>query len=433
MATAAPAAPSTAAAPSEPTQGQGSEGQTQQTPQTQPENKPEARPIRPIPPGVRPGEGGRKPIIRLPGVFTHEDGAEHIPSIRPRGPDGRFAAGDKPAAPEGANPADKPADKPTLPGEEQPDAAPKAAVKFLGKEYKDIAEVEQLHRTLQGQHRAQLDSLRRITDERDYGYRAANAWIEVANQLKAELEQLKGGKSAPTGQATSPSPTSGASAQPQSGDFNLDEALKSIDTDAFEMIAVNPQGGLPAAARYLIGEVLRVVNEGMLPRIMSQVNQRFQPIEAGAENQAIAVQQQQVFDMVASLKDYDGNVAFPELADEKAVEQIGKLWGKAQKRLGFSDQAIVEQLTTPEGLIQALSLYRTMNGFIKQPAATVPSAAPAHAAPAPGAAASVSADPAGTVPRNGGRLEGSPETARLLRALDQTELRDPVLGFARNK
>ena len=439
MATAAPAAPaaptSTGAAPS--AGGEGTQVAQPTTPQAP------ARKIAPIPPTqAKPAEGkpeptapARKPHIGLPGVISNrpdDPSNDLFPKLGPsRDPKTGQFTGTKPDLPEGASPA--PAEgKPPAPGEQ----TPKQGVKFLGKDYKDIAEVEQLHRTLQGNHRSQLDAVRKATEERDYGYQAAHAWKAEFERVSNELEALKQGRAPQATPAASPATSAQPGAAiPQSG-FNLDEALKGIDTDAFELIATNPQGGLAAAARYLVAETLKVAAENMLPQMLSKFDARLQPLEGDVQSRTAQGQQLATIEMVASLKTPSGQPAFPELGDARTVEEIGELWGRTYKRQGWTVQDVQASLMTPEGIIQAISLYRTMKGFMPPdepaPAPANPRTEPAPAAPAPGASASMLEEPGTSRTPGGERSTLSPEAQRLVNALENTQLVDPKLGFTKN-
>jgi len=436
------AAPSTGAAPAptatgtEPTQGQ----QAQET-------QPQARPIKPIPPKVQvvsqndlddaeitvspDGEAipkGYKP--HLPGVFTNDTGSDLIPQVkRQRDPvTGKFLSGSRPELPEGveAGPVegDGEASRPDLPAGETP---PPAKVKFLGKEYNSLADVEQVHRTLQGVHRQQLEERRKLSEERDYGYQSGNAWKAKYDELVAQVHggQTPGQNAQPAASQRQPVASPAASGV----DFNVEEAMSDIDMNAFEMIASHPRGGLPNAGKYLVAETLRVVTEKLVPSIMAQMNRRLEPVETTEQSRAAQEHQLGQFEMVAGMMTMDGDVAFPELGDAGVLEEIGELWGRAHR-----DDPERAQLRNAQDIIQALSLYRTMKGFVRRPQSqSIPAGdLPLVPQPAPGAAASLEAEPQGLTPSNGGRATGSPQDRRLIAALDKVELVDPILGFRRN-
>lgn len=366
---------------------------------------------------------GYKP--RLPGVVDNDTGADEIPQLsKQRDPaTGRFVKGGegRPELPKGQETVEEgvpPKDKPEMPEGQEPPKQGK--VKFLGKEYDSLAVVEQVHRTLQGEHRKLLDERRKLQEEVEYGYGAGHAWKAEYEKAMAELQQYRnGGRPAPAqGQ-----PTGGTGQIPESGvDFDVDAIVGSMDMGAFEMIAAHPRGGLPQAGKYLVAETLAAVKDKLVPMLLAQMDKRLQPVEAETTTRAAQASQLQAFELVAGMQTVDGAPAFPELGDEAALEEMGELWGRMKRRSFQSAQDIIE----------GVALYRLMKGMSRQPAQTVEVGGTTEPTPAPVAAASLEMDPAGTMPPNGGRAQGSPEARRLIAALDKVDLVDPVLGFRRN-
>lgn len=383
------------------------------------------RKIAPIPPPKR---------SRLPGVITGDDFPElQVPAKarmeaqaraeaqegRERGADGRFL----PKAPEGGVGA-APATKPALPGGETP-AAPEPApapFKFAGREYKGgQAEAEQRHRSLEGMFQPMQARIKELTEDKDYGNRAANAWMAEANRYKAELERLSGGKPAEGNGKGQPAVASG-----EGEALSVEKLLEGIDTDAYEAVA--RAGGLSHSAKYLAGEMLKVVAEKMVPQIEARIQAKYEPLMASHENSSRVQQADQAIAQLASQRTPDQSRAlFPELMDSRALGEMGNIW----RQMGGSD----EDLVTTKGLLSAIGLYRSTRDWLSTPesiAPTTPAVAPAPPAPAPGPAAMPSAEAGGNLPPNRGRSNLSPEAARLKYAMENVALQDKKLGFAKN-
>lgn len=406
---------------------------------------PATRPIREghVAPVIRP-----IPTRRLPGVHTSQDDKD-VPDLvamrraekgipkdgeqpagqRERNPDGTF----KPAAPPAPGAAVKPPDpadpaaagKPAQPGQAPGATPPPAAGQeftFAGQKFKDQAAAEQTYRSLQGMFRP-------LTEERDYGYRAANGWKEAHDRQAARVQELEKQLGVAPSAAGSQNSGAVAAAGQQPSTITVDDVLAGIDTDAFEAVART--GGLPHAGKYLAGEILKAVAEKMLP----QYEQRFQaaiaPFQSQHEQVAAAQAAEQVITQVASLKSFDGSrEMFPELKDPAALHEIGSTW----RSMGLDP----EKGMTVQGLMAAVALYRTLRGFVQPETAAslttpAPVGAPPARQPAAGPAAFVEGEPSSLNPPNRGRSNLSPEAQRFRDALNKTELVDKKLGFARNR
>jgi len=429
----ASAAPSVAGAP----------GANPAEPSAQAEQVQPGKTIKPIPEKKAAETGKDTATVRvekpvLPGVFKRGQGEEHIPRLRDHKPitgpvrdpaTGQFKNKEdaleaelfgegKPELPPGVKPDQAaPEEPPKLPdGADQP---PKGQIKFLGKDYAKIEDVEQVHRTLQGMHR-------KTVEERDYGYRSGHAWKEVADRNAAriaELEAQLGGKAAaaPQGQ---PGPASvGAAGEAISVDAVIDKLVSEIDPQAYEMIAFDEKGGLGKGAQHLVGATLRLVLNKILPVYQESILRQVQPLLADRASSAHMQTVNGMIDHLTTLKTSSGEGAFPELRDDAALEEIGSIL----RNSGHQDLSTV----TPDALVQAIAVRRMYGSFSAPPAAQPPGATAAMPAPAPAAAALVSADSEG-LPR-GQRSNLSPEAQRLVRALDNTTLVDRDLGFARRR
>lgn len=395
-----------------------------------------------------------KPITRLPGVITR--GGDDLPELtKNRDASGRFlpkdgakeAEGDEELSPieremreerareKGEAPAKPGADgKPPLPAGAKPaaDGAEKP-IEFGGRRYKTHDEALQAARSLHGMFKPMQTELTRTKEEKEYGYKAANAWMEKAQALEAELNAVRGGKPAPQAGRAGAGASAAAATGAGEGDElpSLETLINGIDTDAFEAIATHKDGGLPQAAKYLVGEILRVVNEQVLPARDKRWEKALTPFQEAQITAQRGKEADQLVEQVASLKLGNGQDAFPELKDTGKLVEIGDAWARS----GLPPEAIL----TPQGLISAVGLYRTLQTFHPTEAAPNGNPAPSGDAeeeaqilnpPASGAAASVGAEPSGVMPPNAGRSNLSPASQRLLNALDKTNLVDRSLGFA---
>jgi hypothetical protein len=384
------------------------------------------RRIKPIPPHKGSGE--------LPGV--HPRGAEDFVDMLGRDERGRFTkkAESTPFEGEGGDrPADGPDDKGDVAAKKpeaapadpsvKPPAAPSGEITFLGKKT-TVAAVEQTHKSLQGQFRS-------LTDERNYGYQQANGWKDAHDRVKAELDAIKA--SQPGGgavQGKAGAVPQGSNAQPAASGLNVDGILEDIDTDAFETVVA--EGGLPAAAKFIAGETLKAVLEKVVPQIRSELqgefNNRLQPFESREQESQQESSASQLIKSVGSLVTHSGEPAFPELSDPEAVPEIGRIWREA----GLPPDMVL----SPQGLIMAVSLYRTYKGLPEpgaQPASTTPSTPKARTAPAPGSAASLP-DTGASRPPSSGRANLDPKMAELLSGFNTEDLLvESQLGFRRNR
>lgn len=405
-----------------------------------------AAPVQPRP-TTEAGKVERKPVApippkrsRLPGVMVDDDFPEvdafvkaplkvaHAEAIGERARDeaGRFVK-----APESGT-GEAPATKPVLPGQPAtPEAAaPVAPFKFAGRDYKTQAEAEQSHRSLQGMFKPMQEELRKTAEDRDYGNRAANAWMAEAQRFQARVAELEKqyGLAPSVGNGTSQP----AQAAPGESDaLSVEKLLEGIDVDAYEAVA--RAGGLKHSAKYLTGEILKVVAEKVLPSMEQRIQAKFAPLMSSHEQAARVQQADQVIARMAALRTPDNSRAlFPEMVDSRALGEIGAIWRQA----GGSD----EELTTERGLMSAIGLYRSTRDWLSTPESIAPNQpqAPAAAAaaapqPAPGPAAMPSSETSGNLPPNRGRHGMSPEAARLAQAMENVQLLDPKLGFAKNR
>lgn len=396
------------------------------------------RKLAPIPPGRKPGEKTEqkekvkaKDRPRLPGVTSRDNYDEESLELPRRGRDGKFSS--KEAAQEDAERElvgegftrrddELAVEKPELPpGVETPKPT---GLKILGKEYKDAAAVEQMVKSVQGQFATFKQNEARITEERDYGYRAANAWQKVAEEREAELQRYRAGGA--------PSPNvapQNAPAQDAPAGLDVDSLLGDIDVAGFETLALSERGGLQVAAKYLTAEILRSVVDKILPDMEGKFNQTLAPFQQTAEEQAEAAHVAQVADSMRMLKDARGNPAFPELDDEAALMEVSAV----AKGSGMSKA----ELMTAQGIMRAIGMYRMMKSFGELPETPASNPTPSIEAPpvgaAPGTAALSESGASDFVPGMQRRFANpNSREARLIQSLERGLGTDRKLGFARN-
>ena len=394
-------------------------------------------------------DGGAKQRPQLPGVvLTDAEGDDAVllgkkpgkPGAGGRDAQGRFVAGaPSPAATQTTATGDAVSpDTPVLPEGEQPK---KQRFAFAGGEFASQEHAEQTFRSLRGMFKplkevlgenpgewaTKVQELRggaQVARERDSYRDAYVAWRQDASAKEAriaELENALRSGGAQAGQHRQVSPAAGA--QPAAGQAtDVESVLNGIDMDAYEAIAV--QGGLPAAGRYLTQQILTAVTQQLLPAYKAEFEQKLRPFEDAAVGRQVAEQAVNVFQQVAELRDVaTGEMQFPELQDEQTASEVARLWTQS----GLP----AEHAMTPQGVIQAVGLYRMLK---PRPAAPPPAlmSPPRQAVPTPGPAASVPPEAQTRVP-SAGRSPFDPATTRLLRSLDSGVGIDRNLGFARRR
>jgi len=380
--------------------------------------------------------GGSKREV-LPGVSIGGDDIE-LPT---RGPDGKFTSRAKAEAafekelagldgPEGDDePGDPveidPSKRPPLPGQT-------GKVTFLGKEYASLAEVEHLHRTLQGMHGPIAQKLSKAEQDRDFGYNAANAWQQEAEKARAEAEQWRAraeGRAPAAGKPAAAGAVGATAAVGEDGGMDLDGLVNGIDYNAFEMIAHDPEGGTRVAGKFLASQILQAVVGQLLPSIkadiMKQVTPVLEPVQRDRASQETANAIGAIFDSVGSLRTQTGAQAFPELASAETMSEIGQVWRDSGQDPKYA--------MTPTGLISAIALWRLMkslpDGVEIAPEAVAAAISPAAAALADGGGGADTG--MGRASREFAHL--SPDARKIAQSFDSKPLFDKTLGFARNR
>ncbi|HEY5984965.1 MAG TPA: hypothetical protein VIV12_01090 [Streptosporangiaceae bacterium] len=292
---------------------------------------------------------------------------------------------------------------------------------FAGKTYKDQAEAEQAHKSLQGMFKPMQDKITATEVARDQGYQVAHQWKQYAEQLAERVAALQSGQ--PGGQGSQGSQPAGS--QP-AGQATLEDVLSDVDFDAFEAIAV--EGGLPLAGKYLATELLKVVNERILPTYQERVASTVGPVQEYLAGQAALAQKDQELESLRAYTTMDNQPAFPELMDASgaAMRRVGETWAN----LGLPPEMV---LSSKEGLIRAIYLDRLIHQGVppaQAVAAAVPQIPVPAAAPAAGVAASVPGEP-GQRPAADGRSNIPIDTQRFIARLKSAGNFDSDLGFER--
>lgn len=371
-------------------------------------------------PGAKPGEAApaepkvRQRKAKLPGVVSRDDGEDIFPDLGFKRRDGKKVSREEAEAEAAAEmreemgfeipaPPKREGEQPKAPEEQK---APEK-IKFNGKEYGSMQEIEQEHKSLQGMFKPMQERLSKAEQAAQLAMQRANEWMEYAKSAQQQ---------APPPQQTQPQPT-----DMQSAEQELQAVLAGIDGDRFETLA--RERGLPLAGRYLAAQVLATVHDKMLPalteQILKQVQEQYAPVTQSVELQQQTQQAGSLIENVSQFRNNDGSLAFPELNDPDEMSEVAELWSSNP-----------EAKLTPQSLIQAIAMYRLYrNSRGTQPTSTPQ---PVQVTPPPNMVqrpesledGGVRVTPAS--PRNNGDGDGS----RFARALDDAALVDRTLGFA---
>ena len=354
---------------------------------------------------------------RLPGVMTRGDGDDIFPELGVRGKDGRRVSRqegfreldaelqeehghglDLPPPPEGSE---------KKPEEKAPETTQK--IKFGDKEYNNLGEIEQSFKSLQGMFKPMQERLTKAEQLAEQTADLARQWHRRAMELEQGTVQ--------------PSPAQPKTETPKPAD-ELEQALSRVNGELFESLA--REHGLPLAGRYLAAQVLATVHDDMLPRlreeIMAQLKPELEPLKQDRGFQQATQHVAGLMDSMSQYKNADGSDAFPELNDPDTCLEIGTLW----RDLNLP----AEIALTPQGLLQAIGLYRMYRGANPQAATSTPTVSvsqPQNVAPR---AAAASADAGSSLSPMAGRQGAESESVRFARELAETHLVDKDLGFS---
>jgi hypothetical protein len=290
-------------------------------------------------------------------VFPDEDPfpAPAAPAAkRAKGPDGRFVASPSSAT------NDAPVGEHSLETESQP-AEP---FEFAGEKYPSREAAEQNVKSLRGQYKPilaiakQVGGVEKIPTVLTEATASARAWKAEADRLRAELSGRQPAAPAPVAPTKVAPPVAEAQADV---DWELYAEVKKLATERNEPWK---------AEQWLITQVRKLDQE----RTQKLLDERDAPIKAQRAQDAVAAQTETLF---ASLADYtheDGSPAFPELSDEAAAFEVGRMWAS----LGLPPQHAL----TPQGAIAAIALYR-MSRPKESQARVAPTPPPPAAPPQP--------------------------------------------------
>lgn len=362
-----------------------------------------------------------RPIRYLPGVLPDEGDASVPPphptdGPRPRGSDGRFVAAPSTAA-DGAG-------EPTLEVAASP-AAPAEKFAFADEEFESRSAAEQNFRSLRGQFKPiqslarTLGGMDRIVPTLTAAADSARGWKAEAERLRAELDARPGGQPAgakPPDASAAPAPDAVPDADAPDVDWELYAEIRKI---------ANESGEPWKAEQWLINETRKAERA----RVEALIRDRLAPFTAQQDKQAAASQAETLFTNLAAYTAPDGSPAFPELTDEAAAYEVGKLWSS----MGLP----AESALTLQGALAAIALYRLAKSY-GQGSQAKPATAPA---PPPPTVPALPADTVSAASLTDGRplvasvpgdgpSSPSAEAARILAGLRQANVGTrAVLGF----
>jgi hypothetical protein len=347
---------------------------------------------------------------------TSADAKPGGPASPSRGPDGRFVS---PSS--DANVAEH-----TL----EPAPPTPAKFKFADEEYESQQAAEHNFKTLRGHFKPvqalakQLGGIDKIAPTLSSAAESARGWKARADALEAELAAARSGR---------PPANTPAAAQPDtpaSTPQAAEAAQADVDWELYaEIKKLATEKGEPwKAEQWLITEV-RKAERAHLEKLLEQ---RDAPLKAAQAKEAMAAQTETLFGSLAEYTNADGSPAFPELGDEAAAYEVGRLWAS----LGLPPQAAL----TPQGAIAAIALYREHKRSAGSQAGSAP--APTPSTPPPATPPPTATDTAAAAGLTDGRPSpasvpgmgqngASPEAAAILAGLRNVNKngRSALLGF----
>jgi len=358
-----------------------------------------------------------RPIPSLPGVFPDDDPFPTEPSadgksgVAPRGPDGRFLASSSATSPSVTEHA----------LETGTDPATAEPFEFAGERFESREKAEQNFKSLRGQFKPvqalarTVGGVDRIAPTLSSAAASARGWKAEAERLTAELAAARSGRQPATpGVTSSPAHTPDAVAEPADVDWELYAEVKKLATERSEPWK---------AEQWLIEQVRKIERT----RTDKMLDERDAPIKAQRARDAVAAQTETLFSSLAEYTYEDGSPAFPELSDEAAAYDVGRMWAS----LGLPSAAAL----TPQGAIAAIALYRMSQPKESQAKVAARPPSPSPSAPAEPTDTQSAADlvdgrqTVASVPGNGATAP-SAEAARILAALRSTHSPSrAMLGF----
>lgn len=309
------------------------------------------------------GKFTRRPA--LPGVHTNRE----IKPIKSRAERrAELQARQTPTAtPAPGDAATPPPGTPAAPTD--PNAAPAPKYKFGGKDWDSQAQAEQSFSTLQGLHRSLNQRLADVTQKNQANQYSASEWKRVADDYKAQLDALQGGKPPAQGKPPAAAPGAVAGKPLDRIPESADDILADVDLGLVAEIA--EERGPLAATHLLMTEALN----RLLPAFRAEIERAQAPFAQFAEQSQVVSQAQALIEDVGSWQKTlpDGTATgehlYPELSDPVALHKIAALW----ERLGMSPEVML----SPQGLMTAILHYRNMRSLYGGDVATgAPAAAP---------------------------------------------------------
>jgi hypothetical protein len=369
-----------------------------------------ARPLKPIPslPGV---DSDEDPFPSLPPSRTAATSAPATPGQPTRGPDGRFVAPSSAADGTGVDALEAAADSAADPKPQS------AKFKFAGEEFASQHEAEQNFRSLRGQFKPitslarSLGGVDKIIPQFQSAAESARGWKAEADRLAAELASVRNGQPV------------GASTATTAPDADAADAEPTIDWGLYaEIRQLADQSGEPWKAEQWLAEQQDAIIQARVQRILDK---RLAPLADAEAAQSREAQTANLFGSLAEYTNSDGSVAFPELHDEAAAYEVGKMWAS----LGLPPEAAL----TPQGAVAAIAVYRMARGNRSQASpAAPPSAIPSRLPGAPTDARAAADLGDGRVRELSVPEAGSPsaDAARILSGLRQANSGNrSLLGF----
>jgi len=314
----------------------------------------------------------------------------------PRGPQkpGQQAAkpGDKPAVPGGQ--------KPVLPAPGAPKQPTPGKILFNGHEYDSLDEIEQRHKSLEGQFKPLTQRLAQAEQAVASVESIGMQWKQLAEEREAKIAEYETKLGIRTPGAGAENGQASASADP------LDVLIKG--DDVFQELM--KQGNTDVAMRHLVHTALTKQQEhfdAKLDAAIAPFREAQVMDQVGKQVSGLMIE---AADLMAPGEDGTPQPVFPELHNEEGQAGVGRLWAHLSQ--GWSP----EFAASPMGLYISTLVYRDQQAAMGggQPAtSTAPSAAHSTAAQANEVAARITREVMGGE-RHGGEvvLGGAPPSAR---------------------
>jgi hypothetical protein len=211
-----------------------------------------------------------------------------------------------------------------------------------------LKKVIQQHRTLQGSFRGMEQKAKRGSEAESRFLKAneaARQWQQRAEQIEAQARMMM------SQQPAQPSPQP-ANPQEQISKSLAEEALGSIDKDTYAEIV--EKYGDEVARTWKDQAILGHIEKHIQARLDQFFAEKIRPFEEQSEQSEVVDSGRQLFDHVATFQLASGRgVAYPELNDPMAAQEIVRMWATAGWPPNY--------MFTPRAVQQIVAEYR----FIK--------------------------------------------------------------------